>query len=111
MNETLDPLTLTPQRQELLAQALGGHRLNFQDGVFAADSRRSLEGVGLTPVEISALEEFNRGKSAVLIPTTRADVDKNNPWTQAGFNLTRQSEIARTDPTLAAKLKAQAGAA
>lgn len=34
---------------------------------------------------------------------------KDNPWSQEGFNLTEQGRILRSDPKLAAKLKAAAG--
>lgn len=36
-------------------------------------------------------------------------VGKDNPWSREGFNLTEQGRISRTDPKLAAKMKAAAG--
>ncbi|TAN52910.1 MAG: hypothetical protein EPN21_02985 [Methylococcaceae bacterium] len=65
----------------------------------------------MTPIEISALEAANRGQPGALIPTISADMDTSNPWTQAGFNLTRQAEISGRDPVLAERLQAQAGVA
>ncbi|TAN51230.1 MAG: hypothetical protein EPN21_07055 [Methylococcaceae bacterium] len=111
MNETLNLSALTPQRQALLIQALGGHSVTFQSGALAPDSRKSLEIVGLTPLEIGALEAANSGRPGALIPTVSAATDPNNPWTQAGFNLTRQAEIIGRDPVLAERLRAQAGVA
>ena len=35
---------------------------------------------------------------------------KDNPWTREGYNLTEQGRIMRTDPKLAERLKAAAGA-
>lgn len=38
-----------------------------------------------------------------------SQVNSDNPWAKDSFNLTKQGEIIRKDPALAAKLKAQAG--
>lgn len=109
MTDLLEMQTMTAQRQDLLTQALGGHTLTFQTFGFSSDSRQSLQAIGLTPIEITALEQANTGRTAVTIPTSRDDADKSNPWTKNGFNLTRQGEFTRTDPVRAEKLKAKAG--
>jgi hypothetical protein len=108
MSQALDISTLTAARQDLLVKALGGHTITLGEG-FTSDSRRSLESIGLTPVEISGLEQANRGNPAAAVPTVANDQDPSNPWTKAGFNLTRQSQIKRENPEFAAELKRKAG--
>lgn len=73
------------------------------------DSRRSLEAIGLTPIEANGLESANRDRPTAVIPTSIPSEDRGNPWTRAGFSLTRQGEIARDNPALAERMKAEAG--
>jgi hypothetical protein len=108
--DTLDILPLTAPRQDMLTGLLGGHALRFDGDTLAQDARRSLETIGLSPVEIAALEAANPGKPAALVPTAKPDPHQGNPWSREHFNLTEQGRIVRDDPTLAQKLKAQAGA-
>lgn len=65
----------------------------------------------------SVLDVIPELKTASAPPTTPAAnpasipqaAGKDNPWSREGFNLTEQGRISRTDPKLAAKLKAAAG--
>jgi hypothetical protein len=109
--DTLNILPLTAPRQELVTGMLGGHALQFENDALAPDARRSLETIGLSPVEIAALDAANRGKPAALVPTAKPDPHQGNPWSREHFNLTEQGRILRDDPALAEKLKAQVGAA
>jgi hypothetical protein len=44
-------------------------------------------------------------------PATKPSAARPNPWVKATFNLTDQMRITKTDPALAAAMKAQAGVA
>lgn len=65
----------------------------------------------------SVLDVIPELKTTSAPPTTPAAnpasipqvAGKDNPWSREGFNLTEQGRISRTDPKLAAKLKAAAG--
>jgi len=53
----------------------------------------------------------NSGGGAQQRNNQGAGSAKNNPWVKSSFNLTEQMRLERNDPTLAAALKQQAGAA
>jgi hypothetical protein len=110
-NPTLKIDTLTASRQTLLTDALAGHRVDLTDGKFTDMSRDSLAKVGLSPIEIAAIEQDNADGGAASLQIAASDLSgsDNNPFTKAKWNLESQRNLHENNPSLARKLMKEAG--
>ncbi len=111
-NTTLNVDSLTPTRQMLLSNALAGHSLELSGGKFSTLSRDSLAAIGLTPIEIAALEQANAadgGTVSLLIADSAIPSSENNPFSKDKWNLELQRHLHDTNPALAKQLMKEAG--
>lgn len=112
-NTTLNIDALTPTRQMLLSNALAGHSVELSGGKFSTLSRDSLIAIGLTPIEIAALEQANTtdngGTVSLLIADSAIPSSENNPFSKDKWNLELQRHLHDTNPTLAKQLMKEAG--
>lgn len=112
-NATLNIDALTPTRQMLLTNALAGHSVELSGGKFSTLSRDSLIAIGLTPIELAALEQANTtdngGKVSLLIADSTIPSSENNPFSKDKWNLELQRHLHDTNPTLAKQLMKEAG--
>lgn len=114
-NATLNIDALTPTRQMLLTNALAGHSVELSGGKFSTLSRDSLIAIGLTPIEIAALEQANTnttdngGTVSLLIADSTIPSSENNPFSKDKWNLELQRHLHDTNPTLAKQLMKEAG--
>lgn len=94
---------LTPERREKLTDGLGGLQIDVLTGGFSDQSRKSLEIVGLSPVEINAIERSNATPGTYSIAKT--EVLDVNPFKKETFNLTAQIMLKKNNPELANRMK------
>jgi len=57
----------------------------------------------------SAFEWEKKAGGSDSSGNVKKEATSDNPWSKDGFNLTRQGQILRSDPSLAARLKAEVG--
>jgi len=110
-NNTLNLEKLTPIRRKLLTDSLAGHNLELINGRFNEMSRSSLEAIGLSQIEITALEESNANDGimqALMIPGQDAS-SENNPFKEDNWNPEAQRLVSESDPALTRKLMKEAG--
>lgn len=103
---------LTPSRQTMLTDALTGHNVELASGHFTEASRESLAKVGLSQIEITALEQINlsNGTNASLkVPDSTIPSSTNNPFSKNKWNPERQRQLHDSDPILARTLMREAG--
>ncbi|ATG89112.1 hypothetical protein [Methylomonas koyamae] len=107
-NPTLNVEALTASRQTLLSDALAGHGLELVAGKFSDSSRDSLAVIGLTPIEIAALEQSNVAetgdKVTLAIAGNMTPSRENNPFSREKWNPELQRQVHDTDPMLANQL-------
>lgn len=104
---------LTASRQALLTNALAGHSLELSGGKFTTISRDSLIAIGLTPIEIAALEQANASdtgeKVALKIAENTIPSSENNPFSREKWNPDMQRLVHDTNPALAKQLMKEVG--
>jgi hypothetical protein len=112
-NATLNIDALTSTRQMLLTNALASHSVELSGGKFSTLSRDSLATIGLTPIEIAALEQANGtgsgGTMTLLIADCAIPSSGNNPFSKEKWNMELQRYLHDTNPTLAKQLMKEAG--
>lgn len=104
---------LTASRQAILTNALAGHSLELSGGKFTTISHDSLIAIGLTPIEILALEQANVSdageKVALKIADNAVPSSENNPFKREKWNPDMQRLVSETNPALAKQLMKEAG--
>jgi hypothetical protein len=113
-NTQLNIGQLTPPRQALLTNSLGGHSVQIIGGRFEELSRSSLSKIGLTEIEIISLERYNGVSDGVRrelqIPFILAAASsENNPFKSETRDPDMQRQLVTTNPTLARQLMQEAG--
>lgn len=93
--QTLNAEALTPARQALLTDALGNFSLTMENGKFSPMSADSLKVIGLSPIEIDALEKVNAqlGGSVFVV----GDYKETNPFLKETWNPDKQRQILESD--------------
>lgn len=112
INDSLNIEALTPSRQVLLTDALAGNSVDLAGGQFTDISKESLAKIGLTAIEITALEQANKAAGAnvpLRIAESTIASSANNPFSKEKWNLERQRHLHDTDPAKARALMREAG--
>lgn len=110
-NNTLNLDALAPSRQPLIFNALAGHSIELSKGKFSESSLESLSKVGLTSIEVTALEQGNAttdGEQSLKIPDNPIPSSENNPFSREKWNPDMQRQLHETEPLLAQKLFSEA---
>lgn len=119
LSRAMDEANVDPKHKAKLLpylKAIGAIKLEEADGDFKAVVETDMGPVPLSRF-VSDWAASDDGKDYVSKPTGpdargnngRGGAVEANPWAKDTFNLTRQGEIARSDPEKAKRLKAAAG--
>jgi len=111
-NNILNLDSLTAARKLQLSEALEGHSVDLLGGQFTDESRASLNTLGITATEITALEQNNNSEEAratFKIPASNIFDVANNPFSKKRWNLDAQRHLHETDPKEAKNLMYEAG--
>ena len=101
--------SLTYDRRVILTDGLGGLAIDILTGGLSTKSKKSLEVVGMSPVEIDSIEVANQRPGSYSIAHTESV--PVNPFKKESFNLTAQILLLKEKPDLAKRLKRLAGMA
>jgi len=113
-NNTLNINALSLERQTLLTRTLIGHSVELSNGTFSDSSKESLSKVGLTSIEILAIEKDNAiagsgSNTPLRIPENSIPSSENNPYVKESWNADAQRHLHDNDPIQAQKLMREAG--
>ncbi len=121
LSKAMDEANVDPKHKAKLLpylKAIGAIKLEEADGQFKAVVETDMGPVALSRF-VTDWAGSDDGKDYVTKPTGPDPKGNNgrggggevNPWAKDTFNLTKQGEIARTDPTKAQRFKSAAGVA
>jgi len=113
-NNTLNIDALSLERQALVTSTLIGHSVEMLNGKLSDSSKESLSKVGLTSIEITAIEKANlvadsSSVSSLRIPDNSIPSSENNPYVKEDWNTDAQRQLHDNDPVQAQKLMREAG--
>lgn len=69
----------------------------------------AIQGAVQTAAGVEAVETLMKIASGPSLPTSQSTSAGPNPWAKGSFNLTRQGQVLKENPQLAAQLRAAAG--
>jgi len=113
-NNSLNIDALSPERQALLTSTLIGHSVELSNGKLSDSSKESLSKVGLTSIEITAIEKANSSTGTDVntlfkIPENTIPSSENNPYIKENWNPEVQRQLHDDNPIQAQKLMREAG--
>lgn len=112
-NNTLNISALSAERQTLVTSALIGHSVEFSKGGLSESSKESLSKVGLTSIEITAIEKANSNatdeNALFKIPENTKPSSENNPYSKSKWNPEAQRQLHDENPVQAQNLMREAG--